>query len=111
MCSPTKEKKIRSGYLTLALSGPKKGKCYVTPATSRIPKQRGRISEVAPSPLPSGWKCYITLAFSGIPKTKGDQFRSGYHTPAFSGAQKRAKKLRGPCILRVPSKADKIKRG
>ena len=28
---------------------------------------------------------YITLAFSGVP-TRGDKIRSGYPTPAFSGA-------------------------
>ena len=70
------------------------------------PKKRGTKSEVAPLHVPSrgptrGRKCYFTRAFSGIPKTKGDKIKSGYHTPAFSGAQKRAKTLR-PCILAVP---------
>ena len=62
---------------------------------------------MAASPLPSrgpkkGRKCYVTPAFSGIPNakrgeqnqkwssTKGNKIRSGYLTPAFPGAQKRA---------------------
>ena len=67
-------------------------------------------SEVATSPSPSrgpkrGLKCYVTRAFSGVPNTKrreqnqkwsptkGNKIRSGYLTPAFSGAQKRTEML------------------
>ena len=35
-------------------------------------------------------------------QTNGKKIRSGYLTPAFSGAQKRAEFLRNPCILRDP---------
>ena len=62
-------------------SGPKRGrKCYITPAFSGIPKQRGTKSELAASTLPSGGpksgrKCYITPAFSGVPN-KGDKIKA-----------------------------------
>ena len=62
-------------------SGPKRGrKCYITPAFSGIPKQRGAKSELAASTLPfggpkSGRKCYITPAFSGVPN-KGDKIKA-----------------------------------
>ena len=47
--------------------------------------------------------CYVAPAFSGIPNAKrGDKIRSGYLTPAFSGAQKRAELVRNPCILGDP---------
>ena len=64
--------------------------------------------------MSSPQKCYITPAFSGIPNarrrqqnqkwspTKGNKIRSGCLTPAFSGAQKRAKMLCHPCIIRDP---------
>ena len=56
-------------------------KCYVTPAFSGFPKQRGTKSEVGTSPLPSkgpkkGRKCYVALVFSGVP-SKGDKIKSG----------------------------------
>ena len=54
---------------------------------SREPK-RGRNSDVTP-------------AFSGVPG-KGGKIRSGYITPAFSGAHKWAELLRKPCILGSP---------
>ena len=51
------------------------------------------------------------MAFSGIPNkgeqkqkcspTKGNKIRSGYLTPTFSGAQKRAEVLRHPHVPRV----------
>ena len=74
-------------------------------------------SEVATSDVPSRgprkvWKCYVTPAFLGVPSTKhGDQIRSGYLTPAFSGAQKRAEGLCHPCILGVSNakRGDKIR--
>ena len=44
-----------------------------------------------------GRKWYVTPAISGVPNTKrGDTIRSGYVTPAFSGAQKRAAWLQNP---------------
>ena len=50
-----------------------------------------------------GHNCYIIPAFSRIPNAKrGEKMRSGYLTPAFSGAQKRAELLRNPCILGYP---------
>ena len=71
------------------------------------------------SPLPSpgpkrGRNCYVTPAFSGIPNAKrGEKIRSGYLTLAFSGAQKRAKLLRNPCILGNPQRqrGQKIRSG
>ena len=62
------------------------------------------------SPLPfrgpkRGQNCYVTPTFSGIPNAKrGDKIRSGYLTPAFSGAQKRAELLRNPCVLGDPQR-------
>ena len=62
----------------------------------------------ATSPLPSrgprrGRDSYVTRACSGVANAKrGDEIRTGYLTPAFLGAQKRAEVLRKPCILRVP---------
>ena len=50
----------------------------------------------------SGRKCYVIPKYSGIPKTKGDKIRSGYLTPAFSGADKWAEMLRHPYILGDP---------
>ena len=70
---PNKGDKIRSGYLTpCLLMGPQEG-----------------------------GNCYVTLAFWGI-RNKGDKIRSGYLTLAFFEADKRAKLLHNPCILRVP---------
>ena len=46
------------------------------------------------------------------PQSKGDKIRSGYLTPAFLEAQKRAKMLHKPCILGDhQSKGDKIRIG
>ena len=58
------------------------------------------------SPLPSrgptsGRKCYITPTSSKVPK-QGDNIKSGYHTPAFSGAQKWVELVRNACILGGP---------
>ena len=64
---------------------------------------------MATSPLPSQGptrrrNCYGTRAFSGLPHAKKrEKIRSGYLTPAFSGAYKTAKLLRNPCILGVPN--------
>ena len=49
-------------------------KCYITPAFSGVPKERGTKSELA-GPT-SGQKCYITPAFSGVPN-KGDKIKVG----------------------------------
>ena len=70
------------------------------------PQHRGTKLKVAASPLSSrrpnrGRKCYITPAFLGIPNI-GDKVKSGCLTLAFSGAQKRAEKLRHQCILGDP---------
>ena len=111
-------------------------------AASKIrssPQQRGTKSQVAASPLPSrgpkrGRKCYITPAFSGIPNvkrgeqnqkwspTEGNKIRSGYLTPAFSGAQKEGGNATSPLHSREsptprtrrkisPTKGEKIRRG
>ena len=77
----------------------------------------GTKSEVATAPLPSwgpskGRKWYVTPVFSGFPNTKrGVKIRSGYLTPAFLGALKRAKLLRNPCVLGFPKakRGDKIR--
>ena len=74
------------------------------------PQLEGTKSEVAASPLPSrgptsGRNCYITLAFSGVPKQR-DKIKSGYLTPAFSGAHKWAELLRNPSFSGVPKQGD-----
>ena len=52
-----------------------------------------------------GWNCYATPTFSGVPNAKHrDQIRSGYLTPAFSGAQKRSELRCNPYILGVPQR-------
>ena len=79
------------------------------------PRQRGTKSEVAASPLPSrgpkrGQNCSVTPAFSGVPN-KGDKIRSGYLTPAFSGAQKRANRYITPAFSGFPNKGVEIRSG
>ena len=81
-------------------------KCYITPAFSGIPKQRGTKSELAAVTLPSrgpksGRKCYITPAFSGVPN-KGDKSKR---------AQKKAEMLHHPCILGGPKQRGQSKAG
>ena len=57
-----------------------------------------------------GRNCYITPALPGVHNAKiGVKIRSGYLTPAFSGAQKRAEVLHNPCIPGVPNDKDKIR--
>ena len=52
-----------------------------------------------------GQKCYVTPACSGIPNAKRrEKMRSGYLTPAFSGALKMAELLRNPRILGHPQR-------
>ena len=101
--------KIRSGYLTLAFSGAQKRAEFLrNRCILREPQQRGIKSEVAAPPLASrrpirGQNCYVNPAFSGIPNAKrGDEIRSGYLIPAFSGAHKRAELLCNACILGDP---------
>ena len=101
-------------------------KCYITPAFSGVPKERGTKSELA-GPT-SGRKCYITPAFSGVPN-KGDKIKGGPQvggnatSPLHSrgsptketkskGAHKWAEMLHHPCILGNPQrKGDKIRIG
>ena len=47
------------------------------------------------------WICYVVPAFLGFPK-QGDKSRTGYLTPAFSGAQKWAELLWDACVLGGP---------
>ena len=70
------------------------------------------VASALPSRGPRGGrKCYVTPAFWGGANAKcGEKFRSGYLTPVFSGAQKRAEVLRNPCILEVPN-SEKFKSG
>ena len=137
--SPTKESKIRSGpqkkgntirsgRLTLAFSGAKRGrKCYVTPAFLGIHNTRQQNQKWSPkngntirsgrltlafSGAKRGRKCYVTPAFLGIHNTRqqnqkwspknGNTIRSGCLTLAFSGVQRRAEMLRHPCLLGDP---------
>ena len=86
------------------LGGPQMGDFATLPLRSHGPLEKGTKSETATSPLPSqgptiGQNCYATLAFSGVP-WRGDKIRSGYITPAFSGAHKWAEVLHNPCVLR-----------
>ena len=74
---------------------------------------------MATSPRPSrgpkrGRNCYVTPAFSGVPNAKrGDKITSGYLTPTFSGAQKRAELHITPAFSRVPNakRGEKIRSG
>ena len=87
--------------------GPKRGqKCYVTPAFSGIPNKGEQNHKWLPHPCllggpKEGGNATSPLHSEGSP-TKGNKITSGYLTPAFSGAQKRAEMLRHPCILRDP---------
>ena len=108
--------------------GPKRGrKCYVTPPFSGISNKRAQNQTWLPHPcLLGGPKrakmlCHPCIlghpCLLGGPKegknvtaplhsrgsqTKGTKIRSGYLTPAFSGAQKRAEMLCHPFILVDP---------
>ena len=101
---PTKGNKNTSGCLTPTFSeAQKRAELRHNPCILGDTGKRGTKSEKAASPPPSrgpkrGRNCGITPAFSGIP-TKGNKIRSGYLTPAFSGAQKRAELRHNPCIL------------
>ena len=91
--------------------GPKRGrKCYGTPAFSGIPGKGGQnLRWLAHPCLLGGPKegTYATppLHSRGSPRpSAGCKIRSGYLTPAFSGAQKRAEMLRHPYILGDPQR-------
>ena len=105
--SPTKEKEIRSGCLTLAFTGAQKRvEMLHHPCILGAPQQRGTKSEVASSPLRSpgpkrGLNATSPLHSQGSP-TKGNKIRSGFLTPAFWGGQKRAEMLHHPYILGDP---------
>ena len=91
------------------------------PYSLQNPLPRGTKAQLDASPLPSwgtkrGRKCYVNPAFSCIPNarrgeqnqkwspTKGNKIRSGYLTPAFSEARKRAEMRHQPCILKDPQR-------
>ena len=104
---PNKGDKIRNGYPTPPFSGAQqRAELQQKLCVLGGPQQRGEKSQVATSFLPCrgpkrGRNCYATLAFSGVPN-KRDKITSGYLTPAFSRANKRAELLRNPCILGGP---------
>ena len=124
---PSKEDKIRSGYITLAFSGAqKRAEMRCNPDVPRGPQVGGQNQKWLHHPYLLGgpktsWKCsmtlsgfitrafsgaqkrncYITRAFSKVP-SKEDKIRSGCITLAFSGARKRAEKRRNPDALRGP---------
>ena len=87
--------------------GPKRGqKCYITPTFSWVPNKGDQNQKWLPHPCLLGGPKEVKNATSplhshGSP-TKGTKIRSGYLTPAFSGAQKRSKILHHPCILMGP---------
>ena len=98
--------------------GPKRGrKCYVTPAFSGIPNQRGgkiRIGCLTPvfSRAQKRAEMLCHPCILGDPQTKGGKIRIGCLTPAFSGAQRGAEMLRHPCIFGDPkTKGDNIRVG
>ena len=92
---PNKGDKIKSGYLTIALSGAhKRAELLHNPCILGGPQQGGQNQKVATSPLPSRGptrerNCYITPAFSGV-RNKRDKIKSGNLTRAFLGAHTRA---------------------
>ena len=87
--------------------GPKSGwKCYVTPAFSGVPNKGEQNQNWLPQPCllagpKEGGSAMSPLHFGGS-QTKGNIFRFGCLSHAFSGAQSRAKVLRHPCILGGP---------
>ena len=105
--SPTKGNKIRSGCLNLPSRGPKIGrKCYVTLAFSGIPNKGEQNHNWLPHPCllrhtKEGRNAMSALHSRGS-SPKGKKIRSGWPTPAFLGAQKRAEVLHHPCVLGGP---------
>ena len=98
----------KAGVVLEAVEEPEKGLAMWAICLRRdLARQaQGSKSEVATSPLPSrgpkrGQKCYVTPASRGS-SAKGNKIRSGYITPAFSGAQNWADWLHNPCLLGGP---------
>ena len=109
---PKKGDKIRIGYLTLALFRARKwANCYVTHALSGFPNaKRGEPKQKwLPHPCllggaKQGANATSPLHSQGSPTpSAGSKIRSGYLTPAFSGAQKRAEMLCHPAFSAVPN--------
>ena len=110
-----KHNKDRPGVLnSTGKLGPKRGRKYVTPAFSGIPKQRGTKSKLAASPLPSrgpkrGQKCRVTPAVSRVPKQRGGGSELAA-SPLPSRGPKRGRKCYvTPAFSEVPNKGDKIR--
>ena len=87
--------------------GPKRGrKCYVTPAFSGINNKGEQNENWLPHHCllggPKEGRNAMSPLHSRPSQTKGNKIERGYLTPAFSGAQKRAKMLCHPCILGHP---------
>ena len=103
----TKRNKIRSGYLTLACRGPKRGrKCYIAPAFSGVLNKGEGNQKWLPHPCllggpKEGGNAMSPLHSRGSP-TKGNKIKSGPLTLAFSGAPKRAEMLRKAYVLEDP---------
>ena len=103
----TKRNKIRSGYLTLACRGPKRGrKCYIAPAFSGVLNKGEGNQKWLPHPCllggpKEGGNAMSPLHSRGSP-TKGNKIKSGSLTLAFSGAPKRAEMLRKAYVLEDP---------
>ena len=75
------------------------------------PQHRGTKSEVVPNKGEQIQKWLPHPSLLGHPK-EGNKIRSGYLTPAFSGARKRAEMLRHSCHSRgSPTKGSKIRSG
>ena len=113
----TKRDKIRIDYLTRAfLGGPQVGgKCYITPAFSGVPKQRGTKSELTTYPVPSwgptsGRKMLHNPCILGVPEQRGTKSElTTYPVPSWGPTSGR-KMLHNPCILGGPqTKRDKIR--
>ena len=96
--SPTKEDTIRSGCLTLTVSGAqKRAEMLRQPCILRDAQRwaQGAKSEPAPNKGKQNQKWS---------PTERNEIRSGYLPLAFSRAQKRVKMLRQPCILGGPQR-------
>ena len=109
--TPSAGNKSRSGCLTLPSRGPKKRrKCYVTLAFAGVPNTKRGEQNRKWLPHPcllggpiKGGNATFPLHYRGSPTpSAGNKIRIGCSTPAFSGAQNRAKVLRQPCILEDP---------
>ena len=106
-----KRPELLRNRLTPAFSGaPKRPEWLRNPCIFGNPRQKGRKSDVAASPVPSqgprrGLNCYVTPAFSrGRNAKRRGKIRSGCLTPMFLEAQKRPVLLRNHCILGGPKR-------